>query len=1416
MRTGRISLLAGMLIWTIVSASGSLAAEKSGKWDELGKLIEIREGLRKQLRDRSAADAKKARPLDVTVELDQSWRRGNLTLALRRQGSRWLVRNVAPLPDSIPLKQIDATGLSVKDDKLTGPVVFQVVVDAEDESEAAKTEAHTIMLDLDVRQTEAKFILAFRRFHGGRDWVLQYRKEGDKWVFEKELTSGRVFSTDGGQFDAKYSPIAPDEQGRFDARIDLTYRGNKERIVQAYAEKGQPQITFSGRIIDGRVDTSWLRKAPGGKGIIGSGQDALAGMIQSSKLEGTYVSSGAKGRWMGSGEGAIVPAPRDPVAFLAAEDPDQAPETLDEATGRAARAYREIRALALALQDYPMPVTDAVSRVLVPAPQWTDQATDQNKTTYMARLVNYARQAASLEEATIPTDRVAPADDTFGPYFGQEVLANARKGNRVEQASPKGAQRWQPVMDWEMAGPFSVYDQDAPVRAPEVLAADNVAYERTQLFTDSEGTVQHVDRPAGWIPAGLAGATVVPPNRPEASSGSWRYITWYARSTIDSASEQTVWLSVRMEGQGMIWLNGQPVWKAGAEFTPFQPAVFQAKLRKGTNRLLVRCASNNYVQRHHGRVNWHDGFPSRMLGLVEFTSFSVHVCTRGRPDAQAASASKAGPNPSLGKRYRGDGSGVYPDANVPIAWDLNKGTNVAWTVELPMGTADPVVRDGKIFVMAEPGWLHCLNAADGKELWKKQIASPSGKDAPRGEFAASVAPVVTAEAVYVHVGSGTAACLGHDGSVRWMVDTPGSWNHPNMGNPILIEGQYIVQSHLPGGKDGQYGLISLNAADGKVRWTARGPEKRTVCKGDRQAGLGNGLAVMQLVNGEKRKTVVITGEGAVVDTADGTLLHRDIFHVEAIRTPPYVLGDTAYTAPVLGQEAAKLWLDDAGRVGVRTLWQSPPKLGRGQVKANTTFGSRHWMKAPVIKDGRMYIVKVDSAHVPQHYPVQWTQLDIYDTTTGKRLSRMRQVLVKTTDPTIPPVIVGDRLYVGDGGWPVGGFGGTTTHGQMAVLRLNDATKAFAVHTATRNGLFGLATMLSRNIAPQSRCAPVVEGDRLYLRGLTKLVCLAVDGPAGNRYQQQQAATTTVREVVGRKPVVPKVTEISGSDQTPAGKDLPISRARIGGKGEAWWVLGPVAKAQASAVLDAIGVDDGIIPKADKTIAVGGTELSWRPAPAEARMESGEWNARELVGGERSEVSWVFTVLKVGRSRKLTLLPNAVVTQTWIAGKKVQPKETLSLDLGYYPMLMQVDLSQVPVFLKEPRLTLGFASPPTIRDTPEMWERRVHMLADRLQDVLTLLPGSAEARSARIALENVGLEVPPRPEIDKADATKTSADTTPKKSQSRASAPDRAAAGEDGGSATMLYVGIAAVVVIVVVLVVVLRGKGGKEDDVFQG
>jgi len=61
---------------------------------------------------------------------------------------------------------------------------------------------------------------------------------------------------------------------------------------------------------------------------------------------------------------------------------------------------------------------------------------------------------------------------------------------------------------------------------------------------------------------------------------------------------------------------------------------------------------------------------------------------------------------------------VYPDAKPPINW--SKKTAFAWVTPMPSNSvAAPVLANGRIFLVAEPDTLVCVNAADGKILWQK-------------------------------------------------------------------------------------------------------------------------------------------------------------------------------------------------------------------------------------------------------------------------------------------------------------------------------------------------------------------------------------------------------------------------------------------------------------------------------------------------------------------------------------------------------------------------------------------------------------------------------------------------------------------------------------------------------------------------
>lgn len=69
--------------------------------------------------------------------------------------------------------------------------------------------------------------------------------------------------------------------------------------------------------------------------------------------------------------------------------------------------------------------------------------------------------------------------------------------------------------------------------------------------------------------------------------------------------------------------------------------------------------------------------------------------------------------------WRGDGTGVYPDADPPLQWSSNE--NVGWRTSLPSWSNSGVVKAGDLlFVCAEPNLLLCFDANTGKELWQRR------------------------------------------------------------------------------------------------------------------------------------------------------------------------------------------------------------------------------------------------------------------------------------------------------------------------------------------------------------------------------------------------------------------------------------------------------------------------------------------------------------------------------------------------------------------------------------------------------------------------------------------------------------------------------------------------------------------------
>ena len=95
--------------------------------------------------------------------------------------------------------------------------------------------------------------------------------------------------------------------------------------------------------------------------------------------------------------------------------------------------------------------------------------------------------------------------------------------------------------------------------------------------------------------------------------------------------------------------------------------------------------------------------------------------------------------------WRGDGSGRYPGATPPTAWERRKSgagyatRGVLWAAPLPNGGVScPIVVGNRIFVTCEPADLVCLDKASGHILWIRSAPAFEGLSAEERKAAPGI------------------------------------------------------------------------------------------------------------------------------------------------------------------------------------------------------------------------------------------------------------------------------------------------------------------------------------------------------------------------------------------------------------------------------------------------------------------------------------------------------------------------------------------------------------------------------------------------------------------------------------------------------------------------------------------------------
>jgi len=216
-----------------------------------------------------------------------------------------------------------------------------------------------------------------------------------------------------------------------------------------------------------------------------------------------------------------------------------------------------------------------------------------------------------------------------------------------------------------------------------------------------------------------------------------------------------------------------------------------------------------------------------------------------------------------------DRNGVSRETGLLKSWPP-EGPKLLWKAEgLGTGNSTPSVAGGRIFGMSYRGndeGVWALDEPTGKPLWSTRIASANYQIGQQAHDGSACTPTVDGDRLYVVGESGDLVCLNAaDGKLRWQKnlvrDFGGgvpSWGYSE--SP-LVDGEKVIAT--PGGRSAT--LVALNKMDGEVIWKAQVPE------GDR-AGYASVIAAD--VNGQRQYIQFLGGGVVGVAAADGKYLWR--------------------------------------------------------------------------------------------------------------------------------------------------------------------------------------------------------------------------------------------------------------------------------------------------------------------------------------------------------------------------------------------------------------------------------------------------------------------------------------------------------------------------------------------------------------
>ena len=343
-----------------------------------------------------------------------------------------------------------------------------------------------------------------------------------------------------------------------------------------------------------------------------------------------------------------------------------------------------------------------------------------------------------------------------------------------------------------------------------------------------------------------------------------------------------------------------------------------------------------------------------------------------------------------------------------------------WKLTVGTGDATPALVGDKLYVFARQGQDEvtlCLNAKDGKELWRDKYAAQAVTGAAARHPGPRSSPAVAHGKVVTLGVGGVLSCLDADnGKLVWRKDpfpkvVPKFFTSTS---PIIVDQMAIA--HLGG--QGNGAIIAYNLADGNQKWTwaVEGPEYAS--------------PALLTIEGTKQIVTLTEKNIVAIATADGKLLWQLPFAPESRAynaATPIVDGQTIiYTGAGRGTKAVKIE-KQADKFTPRELWSNPdlaPQYNTPVLKDNLLFGlsdqgnlfcidaqtgKTAWTDSA--KHGRGFAAIVSAGQVLLALP-STSELIVFNSD-SKAYGEITRYKVADTPTYAHPVISGNRIFTKD-------------------------------------------------------------------------------------------------------------------------------------------------------------------------------------------------------------------------------------------------------------------------------------------------------------------------------------------------------------------------------------------------------------------